>query len=124
MLPGHRIFQVWNFYKDSDPTQVNTVSGRNPTIEVKFIPKSKGRKFFGIRLTDSAWCGIVNITDFGFGIDTRDTSFLATFMADTIYICHGDTLDLQPTILGKKATTPLAYTWITNASTDSVLRVF
>lgn len=113
-----------DFRKDNDPTgPVNTVVDRNPTVEITYIPKGKGKKFFGVRLTDRKWCGLVNIRDYIIGIDVQDTSFFATFNTDTLFICWADTLTLQPTIIGRPATTPLAHTW-SNASNDSTLKVF
>lgn len=111
------------FYNDADQTQKNTVAGRNPTVEIKYIPKVKGKKFFGIRLTDSLWCGIANIRDYTIGIDVKDTSFFATFHTDTIFICLGDTVNLSPSIIGRQPTTPMTYTWSVGTF-DSVLQVF
>ncbi len=113
------------FYEDGvDATQRKDIFyGKNPTIEVKYIPTSKGRKFFGVRLNDTAWCGLANIRDFTFGIDIRDTSFLAAFDSDTLFICMGDTLNLSPNIYGIPSAGPLDYQW-TSGPRNAVYQVF
>jgi hypothetical protein len=115
-IPG---LEFWN---ENDPTQTNTVIGRNPTVKVKYIPHDKGSKFFGVRLNDTMWCGITNIGDYSIGLDVRDTSFFARFPADTLFICIGDTLTLSPTIIGRQPTTPMTYTW-GSGTFDSSLEV-
>lgn len=108
------------FYDDSDPTKTNIVSGIDPVAEFQWIPKVSGRHAFGVRLIDSTWCGLTALTDYAITIDVADTSLLAVFPEDTIYICPGDSLVLSPTIYGIPASGPFSYAWNTNATGTSI----
>jgi hypothetical protein len=110
-----------DFYNDDDPVQVNTIIGKDPTVEIRWTPWGRGNYKFGLSLADTSWCGALHLRDYSLLIHVQDTSFLAAFEQDTLYMCPGDSLTVSPRLYGIPPQSPPVYTWNTGSLADSLL---